>query len=147
MTIETTIETEHKDEEYSSEAGPSGLATAVLERWLLDAKSSHLWDLDNMTEDAKMWCEIAGIKYETFLTMLARAKDVGRNKDDSGQTYTAWTRHLIKQGKKVKSSDYRKWCIENGLKPVEDSHRISEIMFVSGVMGLNLFDTKERSKA
>ena len=39
MTIETTIETEQKDEEYSSEAGPSGLATAVLERWLLDAKS------------------------------------------------------------------------------------------------------------
>ena len=126
--------------------GEQALATAVLERWLMDAKSTHLYALDTNIEDARFWCEVAEIPFKKFKEMYKRAYDEALNKDDSGQTVADWIREIRRNGRPVKTSDYKRYCLEHGVTPVNDQHRLLEAVFVSRLCGLHLFDSTPRGK-
>ena len=126
--------------------GEQALATAVLERWLLDAKSTHLYTLDTNIEDARFWCEVAEIPFKKFKEMYKRAYDEALNKDDSGQTVADWIREIRRNGRPVKTSDYKRYCLEHGVAPVNDERRMLDVVFVSRLCGLHLFDSTPREK-
>ena len=124
--------------------GPKALATAVLERWLMDAKSSHLYAIDTNLNDARFRCEVAEIPFEKFKVMYNKAYNEGLYKDDPGQTLTDWIREIRRKGRPVKTADYKRYCLEHGVTPVNDQHRLLEAVFVSRLAGLNLFDSTPR---
>lgn len=124
--------------------GPKALATAVLERWLMDAKSSHLYVIDTNLDDARFWCEVAGMPFEKFKAMYEKAYDEGLNKNDSGQSISDWIREIRRKGRPVKTADYKRYCLEHGLKPVNDQHRLLEAVFVARLCGMHLFDSTPR---
>ena len=126
--------------------GLKALATAVLERWLMDAKSSHLYAIDTNIDDARFWCEVAEIPFEKFKAMYKKAYDEGLYKDDPGQSLTDWIREIRRKGRPVKTADYKRYCLEHGVTPVNDQHRLLEAVFVARLCGLHLFDSTPRGK-
>lgn len=129
-------------DEYPEGDGIKALATAVLERWLFDAKSSHLWAVEEDTDDARPWLEVCGISPEAFKEMYDRAREEGRNKQDAGQTLSQWYVDAKKNGRRVSSGDYKKYCRDHHVKGVNDPHRIWELMHVSNTNGDGIFETR-----
>ena len=135
-----------REEVKRYDAGVEALAYAVLEKWLEDARSSHLWAVEEDVNDAKIWLDVCNMTPECFKALYDRARAEGAKKDDSGQSIALWYQDVKRRGAVTTSKDYEKFCKDHGLKMVKDGHKLWELTFISYLIGETVFDGRRGRK-
>lgn len=135
-----------REEEKRGEAGIEALAYAVLEKWLMDARSSHLWAVEEDVDDAKVWLEACNMTPEGFKALYDRARAEGAAKDDPGQSLSLWYQDVKRRGAVATNKDYEKFCKDHGLKMVKDGHKLWELTFISYLIGETVFNGRRGRK-
>lgn len=135
-----------REEVKRYDAGVEALAYAVLEKWLTDACSSHLWAVEEDVDDAKIWLDACNITPEIFKALYDRARAEGSKKDDPGQSVSLWYLDVKKRGAVATNKDYEEFCKEHGLKMIGDGHKLWEITFISKLIGEDVFDGRRGRK-
>lgn len=109
------------------------IASAVLNRWITDAKMAHLWAIPDDEKMAKWWCETLGVPTEKFMEALKKAHAEGKKKKsgldwslsaylDAHKNMTIW-----------RQDDYERWCKRKGLVPSKSEKRIQDICELAGI--------------
>ena len=135
-----------REEVKRYDAGIEALAYAVLEKWLTDARSSHLWAVEEDVDDAKIWLDACNMTTEGFKELYDRARAEGAAKDDPGQSVSLWYQDVKKRGAVATNKDYEKFCKDHGLEKVKDERKLWEITFISNLIGENVFDGRRGRK-
>ena len=124
-------------------SGVKSLAAAVLERWIMDAESPHLCVLEEPLEDARIWCDIAGVNYSAFVKTISEAEERGRGMKSPEHSLAEWYEAVQDEPeRKHRRREYFRFCRERGLKACSDPHSIDELIFISKMIGDDLFAVK-----
>lgn len=109
------------------------IASSVLNRWLIDAKTPHLWAVPDDVETAAWWCETLGVPTERFMGALKKAHAEGRAKKDGLDWSLSAYLNAHKKMTIWKQADYEKWCRRKGLVASKSEKRIQELCELAGL--------------